>query len=351
MIARALYACLFVALLSSCTAISPEAASVATTDDAESASASAATESQETQSTDGVYPVTLAHKFGSTTIESQPQRVVTLGYTDQDPVLALGVTPIAVRYWFGDPEDQIWPWADAAAGDAQPAVLNIPFGEMNFESIAQLDPDLIVAVSAGLTAEEYALLEQIAPTLPQTDAYVDFGVPWQEQTRMIAQALGKSEQGEILIANAEALLAETAAAHPQFAGKTAAIVSPAGEDSYFFSGPQHERQRLLTSLGFVLPQELVDAAGDAFYGSISKEQIALFDTDILIWTVTQAEAEVIKADPLYQTLKVAQEGRDLFLDSSGEEDMTAPAMVYSSVLSLPFAVESLAPQLAERLAE
>jgi iron complex transport system substrate-binding protein len=342
-IGRFLCGVLLLGVLSGCVAIAPDSAPV---EGVSSESAPA-----ESSSGAGAFPVTIEHKFGSTTIETEPKRVTALGFSDQDPTLALGVVPIAVRYYFGDSEDQIWPWAEAAAGDAEIAVLNLPYGEMNFESVVALNPDLILAVSAGLTPAEYELLAQIAPTLPQTDEYVDFGVPWQAQTRMIAQALGKSEEAETLIAETEQLLADTAAAHPEFAGKTAVIASPAGEDSYFFSGPQHERQRLLTSLGFTLPQALADAAGDAFYGSISKEQLPLFDTDILIWTVTPEDAEAIKADPLYQTLAVAQDGRDIFLDSTGTGDMTAPAMIYSSVLSLPYAVESLVPQLAERLAE
>jgi len=342
-ITRLLCGVLLLAALSGCVAVAPESTTVENRP-AESAFAASVAEP-------GAFPVTIAHKFGSTTIESEPQRVIALGFSDQDPALALGVVPVAVRYYFGDAEDQIWPWAEAAAGDAEIAVLNLPYGEMNFESVVALNPDLILAVSAGLTPEEYELLSQIAPTVPQTDEYVDFGVPWQAQTRMIAQALGRSELAETLIANAEQLLADTAAAHPEFAGKTAAIASPAGEDAFFFSGPQHERQRILTSLGFTLPQELIDTAGDAFYGTISKEQLPLLDTDILIWTVTPEDAEKIKADPLYQTLSVAQEGRDIFLDSTGAGDQTASAMVYSSVLSLPFAVESLVPMLTERLAE
>jgi iron complex transport system substrate-binding protein len=340
---RALAGSLLVLALAGCAAISPEGAAT------EAPTVEAPAEESVSAGT-AAFPVTIEHKFGSTTIESEPQRVVALGFTDGDPVLALGVTPIAVRYYFGDAEDPIFPWADAAAGDAEIATLNIPFGEMNFESIVEMDPDLILAVSGGLTQAEYDLLSQIAPTLPQTDEYVDFGVPWQAQTRLIAQALGKSERAEELIAETEALIAAAAAAHPEFAGKTAAIAFPA-TDGYFFSGPQHERQRVLTSLGFTQPQELVDLAGDAFYGTISGEQLSLLDTDILIWTVTPADVEAIQSNPLYQTLEVAQEGRDIFLDSTGLGDMTAPALYYSSVLSLPFAVEALVPQLAERLAE
>ncbi|MDP3890685.1 MAG: iron-siderophore ABC transporter substrate-binding protein, partial [Nocardioides sp.] len=40
------------------------------------------------------YPVTIEHAFGSTTIEEEPTRVVTLGWTDHDVVLSLGVVPV-----------------------------------------------------------------------------------------------------------------------------------------------------------------------------------------------------------------------------------------------------------------
>jgi iron complex transport system substrate-binding protein len=39
------------------------------------------------------FPVTIEHAFGTTTVERAPERVVTLGVTDADAVLALGTTP------------------------------------------------------------------------------------------------------------------------------------------------------------------------------------------------------------------------------------------------------------------
>lgn len=41
---------------------------------------------------------TIEHKFGSTEVAGMPERVVSVGYSDQDPILALGVIPVAVRY-------------------------------------------------------------------------------------------------------------------------------------------------------------------------------------------------------------------------------------------------------------
>ena len=74
------------------------------------------------------YPVTIKHEFGSATIAQAPRRVVAIGYTEQDYLLALGVTPVAVRYWYGDENNAIFPWAkDYVQGDT-PIVLNMPFG-------------------------------------------------------------------------------------------------------------------------------------------------------------------------------------------------------------------------------
>ncbi len=292
------------------------------------------------------FPVTIVHKHGSTTIPAAPQRVVTLGYTDQDPVLALGVQPVAVRFWFGKPTNGVWPWAQEQLGGATPQVLNLPFGELNFETIAALQPDLILAVSAGITDEEYATLSEIAPTVAQSNTYVDFGVPWQEQTTVIGQALGAEARAKELVAATEARFTELRGAHPEFNGATAAIAAPASDGQFYFSGPQHERQRVLSSLGFRLPDELATLAGDSFYGLVSGEQLSMLDTDVLIWTASPAERATLEANPIYQQLDAVKQGRVVFLDTSGDGDLVGPALVYSSVLSLPVVFDQLVPQLA-----
>ena len=46
--------------------------------------------------------MTIQHKYGSTTIEQPPERVVVVGLRDQDALLALGIVPVATTEWFGD---------------------------------------------------------------------------------------------------------------------------------------------------------------------------------------------------------------------------------------------------------
>jgi iron complex transport system substrate-binding protein len=314
-----------------------------------SAAPSSAPSTETTPEADA-FPVTIEHKFGSTRIEQAPERVVSLGYTDHDPLLALGTTPVAVRYYFGDEENAIWSWArDEITGPA-PQVLNMPFGELNFEAIAALDPDLIVGVSSGITDEEYATLSEIAPTVAQSDEYVDFGVPWQEQTQVIGRAVGQEARARDLVAATEERFAQVRAEHPAFENATAAIVAPAADGQFFVSGPQHERQRVLTSLGLQLPDELAELAGDAFFGTISGERIDLIDTDVLIVTATPEQQAALESDPIFQQLSAAQEDRVIFLDTSGtSDDLIGPALLFSSVLSLPVVFDELVPQLATAL--
>jgi len=72
------------------------------------------------------FPITIAHSFGETTIPAEPQRVVTVGQTDQDAVLALGVAPVATTEWYGEQPGALFPWAREKLGDrALPTVLQV----------------------------------------------------------------------------------------------------------------------------------------------------------------------------------------------------------------------------------
>ncbi|HEY8491051.1 MAG TPA: iron-siderophore ABC transporter substrate-binding protein [Dehalococcoidia bacterium] len=296
---------------------------------------------------DGPFPVTIQHKFGTTTIPEAPERVVSVGYHDHEALLALGVTPVAVRYNYGDHPYGVFPWAQDELGSATPVVLEMPDGELDFEAIAALQPDLISAVYSGITAEEYQTLSRIAPTLAQTDAYIDFGIPWQEQTRLIGAALGRQERAEAVIAETEARFAEARRQHPEFAGKKVllAVMRPDGQVGLL--SEQDVRVRTFTSLGFELPPEVKGLFGDSFYAFISSEQLRLLDTaDVVVWhqmSFSPGRA-AIAGHPLYATLRVAREGRHLFLDGDADD-----ALQFSTALSLPFLLDQVVPQLAAAL--
>ncbi|MGJ3239113.1 MAG: ABC transporter substrate-binding protein [Anaerolineae bacterium] len=291
------------------------------------------------------FPVTVEHKFGSTTIESAPQRVVAIGYTEQDYLLALGVTPVAVRSWYADESIAFLPWAEDLADSAEPEILVMPFGNLNYEAILALEPDMISAVTAGVTAEEYEILSQIAPTIAQSGEYVDFGMPWQEITRTIGLAVGQPDEAEALVTNVEALFQEARDTHPEFAGQSVVVAYNYGDTrTYGYYTAEDGRGRFFTDLGFVIADELNEIAGDSFFADISNERIDLLDRDVLVFLglgFAEGGQEAIENDPLVQQLNVTQEGNIVYIPAEYDD-----ALQYSSVLSLEYALEGIVPELA-----
>src|SRR4051812_44626594 len=71
------------------------------------------------------FPVSIENKYGTTEITAAPERIVVVGLTEQDALLALGVVPVATTEWFGGRAGAIQPWATTALGTATvPEVLS-----------------------------------------------------------------------------------------------------------------------------------------------------------------------------------------------------------------------------------
>jgi iron complex transport system substrate-binding protein len=305
------------------------------------APASEATDAPTTQPAvaTSAFPVTIEHKYGAITIESEPQRVVSIGFADQDWLLALGVTPIAIRDWYGDQPFATWPWAQDELGDAQPTVL--ASAELNFEEIAALKPDLIVGVSSGITDAEYATLSEIAPTLAQPGDYVDYGTPWDVTTELIGRAVGKSTEASALIEHVDGLYEAARAAHPEFKGASAAVTFFFDDKPGSYSS-QDSRSRLISDLGFTIPAKFDELAGDAFFFSVSNEEISVLDTDVVIWLVSDdAGLDAVSKIALRPSMRASKEGRELAV--SGE---LSGAFSFGSPLSIEYALDQLVPELA-----
>ncbi|GMA86322.1 hypothetical protein GCM10025868_15720 [Angustibacter aerolatus] len=57
------------------------------------------------------FPVTIEHKYGSTTVEQAPKRVLSLGYTDHEVLLALGIVPVGVIQWIPEWKQGVSTWS------------------------------------------------------------------------------------------------------------------------------------------------------------------------------------------------------------------------------------------------
>jgi iron complex transport system substrate-binding protein len=115
---------------------------------------------------------------------SAPARIASVGRTDHDVLLALGITPATVYRFVPSMTRGVGIWALPRLGAANPVIVTAP---LNFEQIAAVAPDLVLNVQSSGDANEYHTLSQLAPTigLPPDTApnTVSWGAPSRRQRR------------------------------------------------------------------------------------------------------------------------------------------------------------------------
>ena len=288
----------------------------------------------------GAFPVTITHKYGETTLEKAPTRVVCVGLTEQDALLALGIVPVAVTKWFGDAPGYIFSWATDLLGDAElPEVLEDSNG-VQVEKVAALAPDLIIGQYSGLTEKDYELLSKIAPTVAQSGDYADYGAPWDEMALTIGKAVGQPDQMQEIVDGVKQQIADAAAANPDFAGRTAMVVTP--YEGLFIYGPEDPRSRMLVDLGFEFPTDEFGGEGEEFGTSVSAERTSDLDKiDVAVWLDLEADPAVKK---VFDRTTTAAEGR--WFDISSDDGDYYVAHSFVTPLSIPYVLERYVPQLA-----
>ncbi len=142
-----------------------------------------------------------------------PQRVVVLEPVQLDTAVALGTTPVGAAVASnvtGVPPT--WGWGRRGAVGTVP--------EPDLEAIAALRPDLVLGTQTR-HGQLYDALSRIAPTVfmaSQSD-------PWQDNVRLVGEALGKSDQAAQLLDGFDARCAEVAQEHGLGAAGSAPVTA------------------------------------------------------------------------------------------------------------------------------
>lgn len=278
--------------------------------------------------------VEIAHRWGTTRIDGTPQRIVSLSYNGADSWLALGVQPVAYRVWYGGDDSGLWPWAAPLATGGTPLR-----GEIDMEAIVRLQPDLIEAMYSGLTEAQYRTLSRFAPVLPPQAGVADFGHDWRSMIEVFGRASGREARAIKVIAGLDARLAEVA--RPDWQGRTAAMAMPDGPMLLFARDP---RMRLLSRLGFEVPQAARRIDRGSFYAELDPEVTAPLDADLLIWLDLGGGVGAVRDHPLRGALRAAAEGRELVAPPE-----ISAALSYGSALSLGHALDWLAQEIPPAL--
>jgi iron complex transport system substrate-binding protein len=252
------------------------------------------------------YPVTIEHALGTTVLGSKPERVATVNWANHEVPLALGVVPVGFAAAnFGDDDgDGLLPWVKEKL-DELGAPTPVLFDEndgIDFEAVADTDPDVILAAYSGLAQSDYDTLAQIAPTVAYPEA--PWSTDWRDMIRMNSAGMGMAAEGDALIASIEQQIADTVGRYPQLQGKPTMFLThidttDLSEVSFYTTADT--RVKFFEDLGLAMPQSVIAASegSDAFAGTISAEQVDMFDDVAIIVTYgDQALVDLLKADPL-----------------------------------------------------
>lgn len=293
---------------------------------------------------------TVATMFGDITVPapSDGLKVVALGWSDAEMALALGVKPIAVEDWqgFGEENKGVGPWATDDFGSETPTLIARADSALNYEEIQALDPDLILNTRSSNDQEEFDRLNEIAPTVYAPADTGAFATSWDVQLQQVADALGKTDEGEALVASTKADIAAAAEAHPEFDGLTAVAATKFG-DAYGAYLAGDGRFDILADLGFVQNPGVEALTASGFYAAVSAENVGVFDADVAVVLPIGFTAAEIEADPLLSSLNVMKDGRAVVLDA---DDELAGAYSAASVLSIQVVLTDLVPRLADAAA-
>lgn len=266
------------------------------------------------------FPITIRHAFGTTTIAKKPVRVATVAWANHEVPLALGIVPVGFAAAnFGDDDgDGLLPWTQARLkelGAATPVLFDEGDG-IDFEAVAAVKPDVILAAYSGLSQNDYDTLSHIAPVVAYPNA--PWATDWRSMIRINSLGLGMPNEGEALIGRIEAEIQTAKAKYPALAGTSAMFVTHLDATNLSivnFYTANDSRVQFFRDLGLAMPKS-VEAASTSgrFAGSVSAERIDTFDdVDILVTYGDERLISAMKANPLLSRMPAVERGAIVML--------------------------------------
>jgi iron complex transport system substrate-binding protein len=292
-------------------------------------------------SSDGAFPVSIATGLGTTTIKSAPKRVVALGWGDAETALELGVQPVGASDWLGFGGDGVGPWLKGAYKKS-PKIINTL--EPSYEEILKLKPDLILDVKSSGDKDRYDKLSAIAPTVAIPKGGENYLTSTTQQVDMISKALGKEAEGKKLLSDLDASYAAARKAHPEFAGKTAAIGAYTSEGFGVYAS-RDSRATFMQNLGFTIPKAIDKAAGKEFSVSLSNENLDLLDADLTVVLPIYVDASKASSDPLFQKVPSVEAGHSIVVDDADVSN----AFSLGTTAAIEWALKRLPDEFAAKL--
>jgi iron complex transport system substrate-binding protein len=280
-------------------------------------------------------PVSVTHSMGTTEIPTDPEKVVSFSAAFTDAFSALG-EPVDVEFRTDYYKDAA-PWEKNDSGE----VFSYPMsGNLDVEKIAGADPDVIFA---GYVPDKatYDRLNQIAPTVATVGGSTQSD-DWREATTIAGEVLGKKDEAEKLVDDADKTIDGAKDKYPSLDGATAAFGQISDHGLAVVTGDTDPANKFLTDLGIVIPDDIKAASQDGARAFISEENTDLLDTDMLfMWPVNIPESEVPTKVKGWNDLTSVKDGTAYLAD-----DEAARALGTPTILAVGWAMDTLDPTFA-----
>jgi iron complex transport system substrate-binding protein len=305
-----------------------------------------------TAASGGFEPVVIESALGEAVIESQPERVVTLGQGSAETAIALGVVPVGVEeYPWGSDETGYLPWIHDAVEELG-AELPTQFTggeEIDIDAILELEPDVILAPWSGITQEQFDLLSDIAPTVAYPD--LPWSTDWDQQIETVATALGHADEAQGLIDGIEQEWADAAAAHPEYADLTFSFIYTTGPGTLGVFLPDEQRVAMVRGLGLQVDPvvetfEETEGTDSAVIGLENADQLKDSDLVFTFYSSPESKEEVV-AQPLYQSIPAI--ARDSVVAPSDQPFVTGSSII--TPLTVPWAIDEYTALIDEAVAK
>lgn len=284
------------------------------------------------------FPATVSTKFGDVTVDAKPTKVVALGWGDAETALALGVQPVGASDWLNFGGEGVGPWSEGLYTNPPELIGTL---EPSYESIAALNPDLILDVKSSGDQARYDRLTSIATTIGIPEGSDNYLTSQQDQVTMIATALGEQEKGEELLKEVSDAFAAAADAHPDWKGKTVSAVTKTA-DGWGAYLERSERVTFMQNLGFELNPKIAALPPDAtgFSASLSAENLDTVDADVVVAFPIFIETDQLTNDAAWKAVPAVQNGHAVVIDGD-----LAQAYSLGTTAATLFAIEQLVPKL------
>lgn len=297
------------------------------------------------------FPVTIEHIYGKTTITEKPERIATVAWANHEVPLALGIVPVGMSKaaWGDDDDNGVLPWVEDKLDElgAETPVLFDETDGIDYEAVADTNPDVILAAYSGLSQEEYDTLSKIAPVIAFPD--VKWGTSLDDMIEMNSKALGLEDEGKALIDQLDADAQKALEAHSVLKDKKVlfSYIDPTDLSQIGYYTAIDTRSGYLHDLGLPFPSIVEDNKdSDKFYLMVSAEEAQKFDdVDLFITYGDESIIPLLQADPLLSKIPAIAEGRIAILPDA----TPIAASANPSPLSVPWGLDDYFAILAAPL--